>query len=375
MAQRTRLILNALALVGITSACSEGVTAARDPRSVSVNASASRSESSGTLEGTGAAHGRPGSPYYCSASRRVRGGEYLYEYGVIQLRIPPAGYASDGKVTIYRVVSFGGDGNVAGQAHCQIPDTDAARSYVNRLFHVRPIASRRQDAHDGLTTQGDPVPVDGFTGYACRYGGTYPHCNYEPALTQQEKQVECSALDPYCGSGGSGDEGDSGEEWGGGGDDSEPPPPEDYRDPCRRDAQGYCVPEDPTEAEWQQLLVGIEGIQENNEHCTGAKRYLQRLASTGRGANLKVWTGYDKVAGKQFYGANRFFPGTNERYIVLDRDWGLKELPLVVHEGLHAYFSLLASNSGVEESSEVYAVRWQETCGYTFSAQWHAAGR
>ena len=305
----------------------------------------------------------------------TRGGEFLYEYGVIALRIPPAAYASDGKVTVYRVVSYGGDGNIAGRAQCQIPDTDAARSYVNRLFHIRPVPHRRHDPHDGLTTQGDPVPVDGVTGYGCRYGGTYPYCYYEPALPQQEKEVQCSAMDPYCGSGGTGDEGTWGDHWGGGGDDSEPPEPEDYRDPCRRDAQGYCVAEDPTEPEWQQLLSAIEGIQENNEHCAGARRFLQRLASSGRGANLKVWTGYDRSLGKQFYGANRFFPGTNERYIVLDRDWALRELTVVVHEGLHAHFSLLARNSGLEESSEKYVERWEETCGYTYSAQWRAEGR
>jgi hypothetical protein len=87
-----------------------------------------------------------------------------------------------------------------------------------------------------------------------------------------------------------------------------------------------------------------------------------------------MWSGYDVVGGTQYYGANRTFP-SGERYIQWDRYWGLRELPLVVHEGLHAYFSLLAKNSGVEQSSEQYAKQYQQTCGYTFSAEWIASGR
>jgi hypothetical protein len=37
---------------------------------------------------------------------------------------------------------------------------------------------------------------------------------------------------------------------------------------------------------------------------------------------------------------------------------------------LHAHFALFAANSGLEESSEAYAKRWQQTCGYTFSESW-----
>jgi hypothetical protein len=130
----------------------------------------------------------------------------------------------------------------------------------------------------------------------------------------------------------------------------------------------------PTDAEWQKLLDAIAGIKENNDACSGAKRYLERLASKGRGANLKVWSGYDVVAGTQYYGANRLFE-SGERYIQWDRNWVFRELPLVVHEGLHAYFSLLATNSGLEQSSEEYADQWEETCGYTYSAEWKASGR
>ena len=85
--------------------------------------------------------------------------------------------------------------------------------------------------------------------------------------------------------------------------------------------------------------------------------------------NLKVWSGYDLSGGEQLYGANRFFPN-GQRFIQFDRYHALRELPIIVHEGLHAHFALLATNSGLEESSEVYAKRWQQTCGYTFSAYW-----
>jgi hypothetical protein len=134
------------------------------------------------------------------------------------------------------------------------------------------------------------------------------------------------------------------------------------------------VPEIPTTVEWQKLLDAINGIQENNEACAGAKRYLQRLASNGRGVSLKVWSGYDVVGGTQYYGAN--IPlSTGDRTILWDRYYVFQELALVVHEGLHAYFSLLASNTGVEPSSEAYADRYEETCGYTYSAAWKASGR
>jgi hypothetical protein len=146
------------------------------------------------------------------------------------------------------------------------------------------------------------------------------------------------------------------------------------RDPCRRDSRGYCVPELPTAEEWQALVNAIDGIQERNEHCAGAKRALQQLAATGRGVNLKVWSGFDLTAGEQLYGANCFFPN-GERFIQFDRYHALRELAIIVHEGLHAHFASLAPPDGLVKSSEDYAIAWQETCGYQFSAEWKASGR
>ena len=375
MYSRLRNVLASLVMLAITGACADRVTAPAKVTEGEVHVRWNAAFSGQT--GTAAAHGKSGSPYYCAVSSRVNGKAYRYAYGTVLLGMTPAELAPNGAVAIYNVVSFGGGGDVMGRARCQIPDTDAARRHVNRLFHARPApsAERGRGQENGtISTQSDETPIDGVTGYACRYGGTYPNCNYEPPMVpaRQQTQVQCGAMDPSCGTGGSGD-GD-GWYWDGGGSTSEPPPPDDPRPPCERDSQGYCAPEIPSEAEWQKLVNAIDSIQENNDACTGAKRYLQRLASKGRGANLKVWTGYDVVAGTQYYGANRFFE-SGERYIQWDRGWVFRELPLVVHEGLHAYFSLLATNSGLEQSSEEYADQYEETCGYTYSAEWKASGR
>jgi hypothetical protein len=371
---RLRRVFGGVGLLVTISACADRITA--PPQTSEVQVPPRRNAAVLPELGTAAAHGRAGSPYFCSVSSLVQDKTDRYEYGTVLLRVTPAELAADGLVAIYNVISFGGGGEVVGRARCQIPDTDAARRHVDRLFHVRPVPAsiNRVGERNGTVTQSDGTGIEGVTGYACLYGGTFPYCNYGPPMvpTWQQTQVQCPAMDPSCGSGGS----DTGEwYWDGGtGDTSEPPPPDDPRDPCRRDSQGYCVPEIPTTLEWQKLLDAIDGIQENNEACAGAKRYLQRLASNGRGANLKMWTGTDIVGGTQYFGANRFFP-SGERYIQWDRYWGLRELPLVVHEGLHAYFSLLANNSGLEGSSETYAIQYQETCGYTYSDAWKASGR
>lgn len=364
----------AIGLLAVVSACADRVTGPRETTRVFARRNVALQWESGTA----AAHGRTGSPYYCFVSSRVEGKSYRYAYGTVLLRVTRAELSAGGAVAIYNIISFGGGGDVVGRAQCQIPDTDAARRHVNRLFQARSASSPQRGSGNErgtVSTQSDGTGIEGVTAYACRYGGNYPYCNYEPPLLPiwQQTQVQCGAMDPSCGSGGSGD----GDEWywdGGGGNTPDPPPPDDPRPPCVRDSQGYCAPEVPTDVEWQKLLTAIDSIKENNEACAGAKRYLQQLASNGRGVRLKVWSGYDKVAGTQYYGANRLFE-SGERYIQWDRYWVFRELPLVVHEGLHAYFSLLANNSGLEESSEAYADRYEETCGYTYSAEWKASGR
>lgn len=373
MHMQLRYAFGVIGLLATVNACADRVVA---PELSGVQVRASRNEEFSQGFGTAAAHGRTGSPYYCSMSRLVHGKADRYEYGTVLLKLTRAELSADGAVAIYNVISVGGGGEVVGRAMCQIPDTDAARRHVNRLFHAR--SGPSLGSRGTISTQSE---IEGVTGYACRYGGSYPNCNYEPSFLPpwQKTQVECGAMDPGCGAGGSSGGGDT---WSWGGDDgdgSDPSPPDDppdddLRPPCRRDAQGYCVPENPDDEEWRKLLEAIAGIQENNDACTGAKHYLQKLASNGRGASLKMWSGYDLVEGTQYYGANRF-TAAGARFIQWDRDWVFRELPLVVHEGLHAYFSLLASNSGVEQSSEQFADRYEETCGYTYSAEWKASGR
>lgn len=361
-----------MGIMAVAGGCADAITA---PQASITHPPAGLSFARWATFGSAAAHGGTGSPYYCSMTSRVQGQPYRYAYGTVLLRITPGELASNGAVAIYSVVSLGGGGEVEGRARCQIPDTDAARRHVNRLFKARTDPTiRGQSSHgnETISIQSDGTGIEGVTGYACRYGGNYPYCNYEPPLLPvwQQTQVQCGAMDPSCGSGGS-----NGDEWywGGGGESSEPPPPDDPRPPCKRDSEGLCVPEIPTVEEWQKLLDAIDGIQENNEACAGAKRALQRLAANGRGVSLKVWSGYDVVGGRQYYGANRTPP--SGRFIQWDRHYVFKELPHVVHEGLHAYFALLASNSGLEGSSEDYADQYEETCGYTYSAEWKASGR
>jgi hypothetical protein len=241
-----RYVFGGIGLLATISACADRVTA---PEVSEVQAPARWNAAFSRGFGTAAAHGSAGSPFYCSMSRLVHGKPYRYEYGVVLLNLTPAELSADGTMAIYNVISFGGGGEVAGRAWCQIPDTDAARRHVNRLFHARPGPSL--GTRDGtISTQS--TEIGGVTGYACRYGGSYPYCNYEPSFIPlwQKTQVECDAMDPSCGSGGSSGDGDAWS-WGGdGGDSSDPPPPEDPpeddpRPPCRRDSQGYCAPEVP----------------------------------------------------------------------------------------------------------------------------------
>lgn len=155
--------------------------------------------------------GQGGSPYFCTASRAVTGRVYRYQYGIQAVHFPRPELATDGSTTVFRVVSYGGGGEIAGRASCVIPSTDRAKARIERLFRASPRRSGGMGSasESGVTIQSEPTPIEGVDVYTCRYGGEYPHCNYEPIWPGQA-QPQCSAYDPTCGSGGVGDPYDDG---------------------------------------------------------------------------------------------------------------------------------------------------------------------
>jgi hypothetical protein len=130
---------------------------------------------------------------------------------------------------------------------------------------------------------------------------------------------------------------------------------------------GPCKGKIPDEAGWQLILGLIDGMQENNEHCAGAKQQLQLLASYGReGGRLLLWEGHGRRPGTQDYGDNLFYPN-GDRYLQWDSYWLAREPALLVHEAMHAWFAAAGMGPG---DSETFADTWEETCGYQYSDWW-----
>jgi hypothetical protein len=270
---------------------------------------------------------------------------------------------------VYRVVSYGGEGEVAGRADCLIPRTDAAKARIQRLFRTKGrdhVAVHGADAGGSSTIQS--VPIDGVWVETCRYGGEPPHCNYAPPMLGTG-DVECSAGDPSCGTGGGGDPyASDGWSWGSaGGDESEPPSLDDGtdREPCRRDANGNCVTEPVDQRELEEILNKIQQMEDYPQECAEAKRYAQELFSQGAD-RFRVWNGYDtypdstKPGGRgQTFGYNT--SDAKGRILVFDSHWLFEDPSLVAHEVLHYYLYRIKSPlMGAE--NEAFADDWEEIC-------------
>ena len=313
-------------------------------------------------------HGPSSSPYFCIGSRAVAGQRYRYEYGVQTVSFPKPELAEDGSTTIYRVVSYGGGGVVAGRANCMIPNSTAAKARIERLFRV----PRSRDAlpvpHGGgsVAIQSEPVPIEGVDVYTCRYGGEYPHCNYEPAWIGMGS-MQCSAYDPSCGTGGGGDPyASDGWSWGSaGGDGSEPPPPDDGtgREPCRRDAAGFCITESVDSLEFAEIVERVNAMKELPAECARAKEFAQELVRQGRD-RFQVWNGFDIYIGpekgrQQRYGYNS--SDQKGRILVFDSYWLFEDPLLVAHEALHNYLHRINSPL-LGGANEDWVKAWAPRC-------------
>jgi hypothetical protein len=294
-----------------------------------------------------------------------------YQRGVRVLRFGSTQVASDGTSIVYHVISYGGGGEIAGEARCIIPHSDDALRMVDRIFHVT--ASIRTPAPQlqvrslasGLSTALRlDVMLDAVTATACRYGGVYPDCNYAPSWSG-DTDVECRAEDPYCGGGGSSGDGWA---WGGAGDSSsDPPTPNDGtgRPACTRDADGECITRTVQSPEFDFIQSKIASMKDSPQECADAKRFAQELVAMGSG-RFKVWDGYDVYADpasptgfSQRYGYNDADP--YGRILVFDAYW-LQHMPdLVAHEALHNYLARINSPL-TGDQNEAWVRQWADVC-------------
>ena len=312
--------------------------------------------------------GAGGSPYFCTASRKTTGRAYRYQYGMRAIHFPRPELAEDGSATVYQVVSYGGSGEIAGRASCVIPNTDAAKARIERIFRASPRRSggMKSAAEGGVTIQSEPIPIGGVDVYTCRYGGEYPHCNYEPPWPGQT-QPQCSAYDPTCGTGGGGDPYDDGWSWGNGGDDSEPPPPGDGsgRPPCRRGADKMCITEAVDDRELQRIVDRINAMQDSLPECAQAKAFAQELVAQGSD-RFQVWNGYDVYPDPERESGWGQRIGYNSsdargRILVFDSHWLFRDRTVVAHEALHNYLNRIRSPL-TGKDNERWVSQWASKC-------------
>jgi hypothetical protein len=281
------------------------------------------------------------SPYFCVAGRLIPGKEAVFAYGARRVRFAPTELADDGTSQVYAVRSYVGEGRLSASARCMIPNTPAAKHRINRIFHVPEAGSR---SADGNIPMSSVVPIEGVVGEACRYGGDYPHCNYEPTWGDT-RDIECSAVDPYCTGGG-----DSGGDWswgGGGGGDPLPPPPEDLRPECSRDAQGNCVLHPPSDAEWRRIGELVNRMTEGSEYCRGAKAIANEMYGRGLAAGrFKLWYNRDTFINEDGEEDMRWGANTSDaggRILAFDSYVLFNTRSLFAHEALHAYLNSINS--------------------------------
>ncbi|HKP75423.1 MAG TPA: hypothetical protein VJT67_07745 [Longimicrobiaceae bacterium] len=162
------------------------------------------------------------SAFTCRAS--TRNGELFgqqWRYSARAVRFSPDELASDGATILYRFKGYVNGADLVSWITCEIPATAAA---VRRLDHGFAIPQAlRARAGWGALAKGSPsgtagmraprfdtvcdetgCHLDGLTVSACYYGGIYPNCNPNPSSLAN---MQCGALDPYCGGfGGSNDD-------------------------------------------------------------------------------------------------------------------------------------------------------------------------
>ena len=122
----------------------------------------------------------------CATSQATPRGEHPYAYGRLALRLPGSMRAGDGGTRSYRYEGYAEGARLVAVAVCDVPDTPAAVQHLERLFGVQRRGSGSGGGGwDGPALLGDEtvVKLDAFNGYACQYGGEYPHCDPAPLPT------------------------------------------------------------------------------------------------------------------------------------------------------------------------------------------------
>lgn len=211
-------------------------------------------------------------------SARTGTGARPWRYGRGVVRFAPNEVAGNGATLHYRFKGYEDGAILVGTADCVIPPTDAAIRRANAVFGALrsvPMASGNRVVNGPrLSCTGDVCSLEGMTVSACSWGGIWLYCYLKPASLAQ---MQCGALDPYCGSGG----GTDGWTWdGGGGPAPEPDPAPDGSDLD----EGTCPANDPTcnqplsEADKQRLARAINGISRTADPvCAQLADRLQQL--------------------------------------------------------------------------------------------------
>lgn len=206
------------------------------------------------------------------------GGRHAYRYGHTVLQFPSEATHPARATHRYRYRMVDRGGKVLRVANCVIPRSDRAVEMMNRHLGV-------PQAESDLSLQGcvsdgvcvlQPIVVigDGSSGGGAGGGsGGGGGDGGGDGPGSGECITSVGALNDVQGCGGGGEAPDPGDPyaWDDG----------TGRDPCERDANGFCITRVMTLDEWSKLAQRINAIREDIDYCKGAKDALRSLYAQG----------------------------------------------------------------------------------------------
>jgi hypothetical protein len=254
---------------------------------------------------------------------------------------------------MYRLRVQAPGGEVLAAFTCRIPATPEAIRLMDTRFHVD---DRRRTVSPWVRLSSGP---------GCVQGGV---CALDPLIVT----VSTSGYGSAGGGSGMGTPGQgvcensasAGDCWSDGwGDLYNAGPDGTFRPECDRDANNHCITRAVTSTEWAQLSARVEAIADYPEYCLGAKNALRSLIAQGPAAQrIRFWDGYDLTSPtEQRLGQN--LGDAQGRYIEYDSHWIWNMPSLLVHEGIHYWYSQNPDNLGlITPPDEVEIERLARTC-------------
>jgi len=292
-------------------------------------------------------------PYVCFSAVRMAGGPAPYRYFGQKLHLPASAMRDGAALALYRISFQTPSGEVLASHTCRIPATPAAIRLMDERFDVGdprrvPSPRLRLDADPGCISAGscalEPLIVTVSTGGYSGTGGA--GMGGTPGLGM----CEYSASVGDC--------------WGDGwGSQYSFGPDGTFRPECDRDETGHCKTRAVSPTEWSDLSARVEAIKEYPDYCLGAKQALRGLIAQGPASwRIRFWDGYDLLSPtEQRLGQN--LADAQGRYIEYDSHWIWNRPSLLVHEGIHYWYSQNPDNTGlVTPPDELETEAMAKTC-------------